>query len=117
MHASGALTRPLLENTLLDEINLLILPVLVGQGMRLVPVSGPDKALDLDDSGAFPSARRSRPTDPQRAPALPQRRPPKEAAKMPLMGLPRLVNPREPTNASALARPPRRLSLRRRFNR
>jgi dihydrofolate reductase len=54
VHGSGALTRWLLENDLVDEINLLIVPVVVGQGMRLFPVSGPDIALDLVDSRAFP---------------------------------------------------------------
>jgi dihydrofolate reductase len=47
VHGSGALTRWLLENDLVDEINLLICPVIVGQGMRLFPDSGPDIALDL----------------------------------------------------------------------
>jgi dihydrofolate reductase len=40
VHGSGALTRWLLENDLVDEINLLIVPVVVGQGMRLFPASG-----------------------------------------------------------------------------
>jgi riboflavin biosynthesis pyrimidine reductase len=40
VHGCGALTRWLLENDLVDEINLLIVPVVVGQGMRLVPASG-----------------------------------------------------------------------------
>jgi dihydrofolate reductase len=54
VHGSGALTRWLLENELIDEINLLIVPVVVGQGMRLFPDTGPDIALDLIDSRAFP---------------------------------------------------------------
>jgi dihydrofolate reductase len=37
MHGSGALIRWLLENELLDELSLLICPVVVGQGARLVP--------------------------------------------------------------------------------
>src|SRR5207237_3599010 len=54
VHGSGALTRWLLENKLVDEINLLIVPVVVGQGTRLFPDAGPDIALDLIDSRAFP---------------------------------------------------------------
>jgi dihydrofolate reductase len=36
------------------EMNLLIVPVVVGQGTRLFPDSGPDMALDLVKSRAFP---------------------------------------------------------------
>ena len=54
MHGSGDLTRWLLENDLVDEMNLLIVPVVVGQGTRLFPDAGPDIALDLVDSRAFP---------------------------------------------------------------
>jgi dihydrofolate reductase len=54
VHGSGALTRWLLENDLVDEMNLLIVPVVVGQGTRLFPDAGPDIALDLVDSRAFP---------------------------------------------------------------
>jgi dihydrofolate reductase len=54
VHGSGALTRWLLENELVDEINLLTCPVIVGQGTRLFPDTGPDIALDLVDSRAFP---------------------------------------------------------------
>jgi dihydrofolate reductase len=54
VHGSGALTRWLLENDLVDEMNLLIVPVVVGQGTRLFPDTGPDMALDLVDSRAFP---------------------------------------------------------------
>ena len=52
VHGSGALTRWLLENDLVDEINLLIVPVVLGQGTRLFPDAGPDIALDLVDSRA-----------------------------------------------------------------
>jgi len=54
VHGSGALTRWLLENDLVDEMNLLIVPVVVGQGTRLFPENGPDLALDLVESRAFP---------------------------------------------------------------
>ena len=54
VHGSGALTRWLLDNELVDEMNLLIVPVVVGQGTRLFPHAGPDIALDLVDSRAFP---------------------------------------------------------------
>ena len=52
VHGSGALTRWLLDNDLVDEINLLTCPVVVGQGTRLFPDAGPDIALDLVDSRA-----------------------------------------------------------------
>ena len=50
VHGSGALTRWLLENDLVDEITLLTVPVVLGQGARLFPDAGPDIALDLVDS-------------------------------------------------------------------
>jgi dihydrofolate reductase len=52
VHGSGALIRWLLANDLVDEINLLIVPVVVGQGTRLFPDTGPDIALELVDSRA-----------------------------------------------------------------
>jgi dihydrofolate reductase len=52
VHGSGALIRWLLENDLVDEMNLLIVPVVLGQGTRLFPATGPDLALDLVDSRA-----------------------------------------------------------------
>ena len=54
VHGSGALTRWLLDNDLIDEMYLLTCPVVVGQGARLFPEAGPDIALDLVDSRAFP---------------------------------------------------------------
>jgi dihydrofolate reductase len=54
VHGSGKLVRWLLENDLVDEMNLLVVPVVVGQGTRLFPDSGPDIALDLAESRAFP---------------------------------------------------------------
>ena len=50
VHGSGALIRWLLEHDLVDEINLLIVPVVLGQGTRLFPDAGRDIALDLVDS-------------------------------------------------------------------
>jgi hypothetical protein len=49
---SGTLIRWLLENDLVDEITLLIIPVVLGQGTRLFPGNGPDIALDLVESRA-----------------------------------------------------------------
>ena len=54
VHGSGALTRWLLENDLVDEMTLLVCPVVVGQGARLFPAAGPDLALDLVESRPFP---------------------------------------------------------------
>jgi dihydrofolate reductase len=54
VHGSGALTRWLLDNQLVDELTLLTYPVVIGQGTRLFPESGPDLALDLVDSRATP---------------------------------------------------------------
>jgi dihydrofolate reductase len=56
VHGSGALTRWLLDNQLVDELTLLTYPVVIGQGTRLFPESGPDLALDLVDSRATPRA-------------------------------------------------------------
>ena len=52
VHGSGALIRWLLENNLVDEMTLLIVPVVLGQGTRLFPDTGPDIALDLVESRA-----------------------------------------------------------------
>jgi dihydrofolate reductase len=52
VHGSGALIRWLLEKNLVDEMTLVIVPVVVGQGTRLFPGSGPDMALDLVESRA-----------------------------------------------------------------
>jgi dihydrofolate reductase len=52
VHGSGSLVRWLLDNRLVDEITLLTYPVVIGQGTRLFPGTGPDTALDLADSRA-----------------------------------------------------------------
>jgi dihydrofolate reductase len=54
VHGSGNLLRWLLANDLVDELNLFICPVVVGQGTRLFPDTGPDTALELVDSRATP---------------------------------------------------------------
>ncbi len=50
VHGSSALTRSLLEHDLVDEMILLVVPVILGQGARLFPETGPDRALDLVES-------------------------------------------------------------------
>jgi len=55
VHGSGALIRWLLDNDLIDEFNLFIFPVVVGQGTRLFPDTGQDRALELVESRATPS--------------------------------------------------------------
>src|SRR5437867_9735168 len=52
VHGSGNLVRWLLDNHLVDEITLLTYPVILGQGTRLFPATGPDTALELVDSRA-----------------------------------------------------------------
>jgi dihydrofolate reductase len=52
VHGSGTLVRWLLANNLVDELTLLIVPVILGQGTRLFPDTGPDMALELVESRA-----------------------------------------------------------------
>jgi dihydrofolate reductase len=47
---SGALVRWLLAADLVDQLDLIIYPIVLGQGTRLFPDSGPDTALDLVSS-------------------------------------------------------------------
>jgi dihydrofolate reductase len=54
VHGSGQLVRWLLDHDLVDEITLLVCPVIVGQGTRMFPADGPDLALELVESRTFP---------------------------------------------------------------
>ena len=51
---SGTLIRWLLHHRLVDEIILLTYPVIVGQGTRLFPATGPDIGLKLVDLQSTP---------------------------------------------------------------
>jgi dihydrofolate reductase len=53
--SSGPLIRSLLDNQLVDEIALLIYPVIIGQGTRLFPDTDRDRALELLESRASSS--------------------------------------------------------------
>jgi dihydrofolate reductase len=54
VHGSGTLVRWLLDNDLVDELNVIVFPVIVGDGTRLFPDKGPDTALDLVESRTTP---------------------------------------------------------------
>jgi dihydrofolate reductase len=54
VHGSGNLVRWLFDHQLVDEITLLTYPVVIGQGTRLFPGTGPDTALELVDSQSTP---------------------------------------------------------------
>ncbi len=75
VHGSGDLVRWLLDKYLVDEIILLTYPVVIGQGTRLFPTTGPDTALDLVDVRTTPKGLTIpvyRPTGrPQYEPATP----------------------------------------------
>ena len=55
VHGSGELLRWLLERDLVDELNLRIYPVVVGDGRRLFPEHGQSHDLTLVESGSTPS--------------------------------------------------------------
>src|SRR5437879_12528866 len=55
VHGSGVLVRWLLANQLVDEMTLFTFPVVVGQGTRLFPATGPNTALYLVDSQSTPT--------------------------------------------------------------
>ena len=54
VHGSGTLVRWLLDNELVDELNLVVFPVIVGDGTRLFPDKGLDTALQLVESQTTP---------------------------------------------------------------
>ena len=54
VHGSGVLVRWLLDNGLVDELNLVVCPVILGQGTRLFPDNGPDTLLELVESRSTP---------------------------------------------------------------
>ena len=68
MWGSGTLIRWLLDHRLVDEIVLLTYPVVVGQGTRLFPATGPDTGLELVDLQSTPQGAND--------PDLPHHRPP-----------------------------------------
>ena len=55
VHGSGVLVRWLLERGLVDELNLRVVPVVVGEGVRLFPESGRNYNLKLIESRSTPS--------------------------------------------------------------
>jgi dihydrofolate reductase len=55
VHGSGQLFRWLLERDLVDELNLRLYPVLVGEGRRLFPEHGTSHNLELVESLSTPS--------------------------------------------------------------
>lgn len=54
LQGSGVLLRWLLEHDLVDELNLAIFPVVVGDGLRLFPEQGPTHRLEVLESTATP---------------------------------------------------------------
>ena len=54
VHGSGNLIRWLFDTQLVDELALVVCPVVVGQGRRLFPDTGPDLALELVESRSTP---------------------------------------------------------------
>src|SRR5829696_5424654 len=55
VHGSGQLIRWLLERELVDEMTLIVCPVIVGAGTRLFPETGRDFALELVESLKCPT--------------------------------------------------------------
>jgi len=55
LHGSGVLLRWLLERDLVDELNLRVYPVIVGDGLRLFPEQGQTHNLELVESRSMPS--------------------------------------------------------------
>ena len=67
VHGSGVLTRWLLKNDLVDEINLLIVPVVVGQGRGSSPTPAPTSRLPWSTREPSRRGHRSRSTGPSGA--------------------------------------------------
>ena len=55
VHGSGELIRFLLDNELIDRMNLLVFPVVVGKGKRLFADNGLDTRMVLEESRTTPS--------------------------------------------------------------
>jgi dihydrofolate reductase len=55
LHGSGALLRWLLERDLVDELNLRVSPVVVGDGERLFPERGQSHDFEVVESWSMPS--------------------------------------------------------------
>jgi dihydrofolate reductase len=55
VHGSGVLLRWLLELDLVDELNLRLHPVVVGDGLRLFPEHGPTHHMELVESQQMPA--------------------------------------------------------------
>ena len=55
VHGSGVLVRWLLDRGLVDELNLRVVPVVVGEGVRLFPENGRNYNLKLIESRSTPS--------------------------------------------------------------
>jgi dihydrofolate reductase len=55
VHGSGDLLRWLLERDLVDELNLQLYPVIVGDGLRLFPERGQTHSMTLVESRSTPS--------------------------------------------------------------
>jgi dihydrofolate reductase len=55
VHGSGRLVQYLLDHDLVDQLNLLVFPVIVGAGRRLFPDAGVATGLVLDESRTTPS--------------------------------------------------------------
>ncbi len=55
LQGSGALLRWLLERDLVDELGLIVYPIVVGDGLRLFPEHGPTHTMELVESRPTPS--------------------------------------------------------------
>lgn len=69
---SGVLVRSLLAHGLVDQVDLVIYPLIVGQGRRLFPNAGPDMALELLDSWTSPAGLSMQSYRPRGRPAYQQ---------------------------------------------